>query len=195
MADIVVKKLINPGDLVPVTFKDNSDGTYSELVSNAVTVNVTLPIKVKKTVVPTIVAAAYASGDVIGTNNPITIADAAGSAGGTGLIKSCTVCDKAGQNVALDVLLFDASPAGSTFTDNAALNLVAADGLKCIGVIHFATTDWVASAAAGVATKGNIDLGFDLPSGADLFAVVVSRGAPTYASASDLQVILVIDQN
>lgn len=194
MADIVVDKLINPGNLVPVTFKDNSDGTYSELVSNSVTVNVTLPVKVLKTAVPTIVAAAYATGDVIGTNNPITISNAAGSAGGTGLIKSCTIADKAGQNVALDILLFNANPSGSTFTDNAAFDLVAADALKCIGVIHFATTDWVASAHAGVATKSNIDLSFDLPSGTDIFAVIVSRGAPTYASASDLQISLLIDQ-
>lgn len=145
------------------------------------------------TVVPTINPAAYAANDVIGTDAPHAIAGATRIAAGSGVIRSAVLADKTLQSTDIDVLLFGANPASSTFTDNTAIAVHADDIAKLVGILSFAT--WEQFAANQISQLHDIGLHFKLAAGSTLYAVFVTRGAPTYASVSDLALTLEIEQN
>ncbi len=137
-------------------------------------------------VTPTVEAGAYAAGDVIG--GKMTFANAVrtsnGAAGGTGLIQSITVATKATTTSAqIDVLLFNADPSASTFTENGAIAVNATDMANLIGVVH--VTDWTSCGTPSVGFGGSLAIPFSL-AGTSLYAVMVTRGAITPASTSDL---------
>jgi hypothetical protein len=131
---------------------------------------------------PTVSTTAYASGDVIGTK--MTLANFVRAAAGSGVLQSVVVNSKSAQTLAVDVLIFSADPSASTFTDNAALAINAADFDKLIGVVHL--TDWTNLGTPSVAQQHGIGMGFKIPSGTSGYAVLVARGAITLASTSDL---------
>lgn len=147
------------------------------------------------TVVPDIIAAAYASGDVIGT--PQVVTNAVLSQGGTGKLTSLMIADKANAKVALDILFFDSAPATSIGADNAAYALADADTPKLLGRVAIAGADYVSSGTANAeATIKNIGLILQAASGSkNIYMAVICRGAPTYASVSDLQIRLGIEQD
>lgn len=126
------------------------------------------------------VAGAYIAGDYIGMSSvPMTFANALRLPGGSGIVYSCVLIDRALQSKGLELWLFD-----STVTppaDNAAWTITDADAAKCIGVISLDT--YFASAANSITEAANIGLAFELPAGSvNLFGCLVSRGTPTYAS-------------
>lgn len=139
---------------------------------------------------------AYASGDVIGTK--LTLASAVRVSGGTGRLMAVTVSNLASVAsgaIPLRLWLFDADPSGSTFTDNAALNIVDADLPKVIGVVTLPTGSFTATAGE-VWSVGNLWQDFKLASGTSLFAVLESRGAvAANAGVSDWQVTVVLEQD
>jgi hypothetical protein len=138
-------------------------------------------------VTPVVSTTAYATGDVIGSK--LTLANAARIAGGAGIIQSVTLHCKSAQTGAVDLLLFAADPSASTFTDNGALAVNAADFDKLIGVVHI--TDWTSlGAAISIAQAQAIGMPFDLPAGTSLYAVMVARSTPTLASTSDLKLVV-----
>ena len=104
------------------------------------------------------------------------------------------ITDKAQQNSAIDLLLFN-----QLFTATAnksAIAINSADMQNCFGVLSF-TTGMYANLAAStnsVATySGVLPLGYDLSAQTTTIAIygqLVCRGTPTYASASDIQVAL-----
>jgi hypothetical protein len=132
---------------------------------------------------PTVSTSAYASGDVIGSK--MTLTGMARVAGGAGIVQSIILNSKSAQTGAVDLLLFSADPSSSTFTDNAALSVNAADFDKLIGVAHI--TDWTNLGTPSVAQWHTGNLAFDLASGTTLYAVLVARSTPTLASTSDLK--------
>ena len=136
---------------------------------------------------------AYAAGDAVGTL--LSFADAVRVVGGSGVIEAVIVADKAKQSAAMDLLLFDANPGGTTVTDNAALTVADADLVKCIGVIPITAEDYHAIADNSVASLRNLGAAFKVAAGTTLYGVLVARGTPTYAGASDLVVRLAISQN
>jgi len=143
---------------------------------------------------PTIVPAAYHTGDLIGTL--LTFADAAREPGGTGTICSVELADKANQGVKLELALFTTTLTGTTLTDNSAFDPADADLLTKIGSIIIDTYEYNAYSDNSSATKSQLLLAYKCVFGsADIYGVLVSRGAPTYASASDLQVSLGFLQN
>lgn len=151
-------------------------------------------VRASISVTPTIqTAGAYTTGYCLGSK--LTIASATRIAAGSGTIQSISLADKAKQSIAADVILFDSDPSGSTFTDNAAATVVDADLLKILGFVSLVAGDYVAFADNSVAMKANLNIGFKLASGSSLYAVLVTRGAPTYVSVSDLVLKVAIQQD
>lgn len=134
---------------------------------------------------PTITASsAYASGQVIGTK--MTLANLARVSGKSGVIQTVSLFCKSAQTAAVDVLIFNADPSSTTFTDKTALALAAADYDKLIGVAH--VTDWTSLGTPSLGQAAGVGLAFKLGSGlTDGYAVLVSRGTPTFASTSDIK--------
>lgn len=142
--------------------------------------------------VPGVVAAAYATGDLIGTK--ITLAEATQEAR-TGVIMSVVLVDQAKQNAAVDVIFFGADPSATTFTDNGALDMADADALNICGGVKIAATDYFDFADNSFANPAAKAIVFKLALGQTLFAALVSRGSPTYVAASDLQLSVGILQD
>lgn len=131
----------------------------------------------------TVQAAAYAAGDVIG--GKITIPGAVARDGGSGLLKSVLLCSKADLTVNMDLVLFSADPAASTFTENGPVAIDVTDVAKVLGVISLATRfDLGTPVVVGAA---NLDM--IVQSGAltrNLFACLIARGAYTPAATADV---------
>jgi len=141
---------------------------------------------------PTITASAYATGDLIGsaaveftgavpgdTNNSETLG---------GLLQSVIVTDLGKQSSSLDIVFFDVNPSNTTFTENSAFDPHDTDILNIVGTV--AITDWKAFNDNSQGQAFNLAMPFILDSGNILYAAVVSRGAPTYASTTDLTIRL-----
>lgn len=141
-----------------------------------------------KTVDLTVTASsAYSAGNSVG--GKITLEDLALPA----VIKSgdpfnlaitdVVLLDKAAQAVPYDLLFFDSDLDGMV-TDKAAFAVHAADLPKSLG--HLSLAGLVnLGANGGIVTLSNIYKRLTLP-GRTAYAVLVTRGAPTYASASDV---------
>lgn len=150
---------------------------------------------------PTLVAAAYASGDVMGTA-VIQIQNLLDDPGGSALIDSLGLQSKISTVPDLEVHFFCASV--SPGADNAAFTLSAADLAKWVGMVKLtASTDQSGTVSGGVvAMKSNIKQMITSKQvspttgvrNRDIFAVVVARGAFTAVSASDLTFLLGVEQ-
>jgi len=140
----------------------------------------------------TSVAGAYASGDAVGTK--ITFDNAPRS----GVIHAISVTDLDKQSLALDIIFFRKNPAATTFTDNTALDVADADLLYIIGHVALVAGDYAALVDSSFATKYALGLPFRLEGpreGLALYACAVTRGTPTYATASALQLTVHILQD
>lgn len=137
--------------------------------------------------------AAYASGDLIGDQSPITLA-AARYSGGSGIIYSVTIKDLSKQNAALKIVIFDSNPSNTTFTDNAALDINDADIDKIIGWIDVASSDYISFSDNSVATVKGINLPFVASGSVNLYFCIISNGTPTYV-ADELSVAFGISQD
>lgn len=131
---------------------------------------------------PTVTAAAYAAGNVIG--GKFTLPNAARLAAGAGLIQAATLLSKTATTAAIDMVIFSADPSTSTLTDKANPVIAAADLDKIVGVIHL--TDWSAIGTISVAQNVAVGLPFRLPAGTSLYAVLIARAAITPGSTADL---------
>lgn len=145
---------------------------------------------------PTLDTNAYATGDRMGSITEVT--DFWRNVGGVNILKSIAILDTAKQKVAFDIFFFNSQPTVAS-ADNAAIDISDAEMAKCIGHVSIATTDYCTDLAANsFATKSDINLvlkGAAPTTGAvkHLYAVLVSRGAPTY-TASALTIQLGVEQ-
>lgn len=133
---------------------------------------------------PTIYAGGYTTGMDIG--GKITIANAVTSTGGTGIINSIVLTDKAKQNLPVDVVFFSSDPSSTTITDDFTLTVADADLVNIIGSIPVSSLDYINFADNSVATVKNQGLSFSSTT-TTIYAAVVARGSATYASTSDLR--------
>lgn len=109
----------------------------------------------------------------------------------SGIIETVVLLDQANQSAALDLVLFSADPAGTTFTNNASLDINDTDALKIIGVIRFAASDYGSFADNAVATLRGV--GFAYVSEGPLYGAFLSNGAtPTYVATTDLQLTIYV---
>jgi len=134
-------------------------------------------------------AALYASGDLIANKISLVAAvegdaDQRGPVGG--LIQSVIITDLGAQSAALDVVFFDTDPTSTTFTLNAAFDVDDLDLVNIVGVAQVTTYAAFSDNSVGQALQ--LAIPFVLPSGNTLYAAIVSRGTPTYASTSDLTI-------
>lgn len=139
-------------------------------------------------------ATPYSSGDVIGALNEVTNAVETNKEGS--LLKSILVLDKANQKSAIDLVFFNSTLANSPGADNAAYALHDDDVTKLLGRISIAGADYISSSTTNAeATIKNIDLLLQAAAGtSSIYMLVVSRGTPTYGSASDLIIKLGVEQ-
>ena len=131
---------------------------------------------------PTVTAGAYAAGDAVG--GLLTFANAGRASTLGGVIKDLLILDDAGQDVELELWLFNA-----TFTamaDNAAWAPSEADLRKLVGIISTADGAWFAAGTPSVA-RVEASQRYDLV-GTSLFGQLVTRGTPTFAATDDVTV-------
>ena len=141
---------------------------------------------------PAVDTAIYASGDLIGTM--LTFKNVTRTAGRGGEIIDAILTDLAKQSAVIDLILFDADPTNTTFTDQAAFDSADADMPKAIGAIEFLT--YYGLNDNSFASETAIGMGF-LPANAaptTIYGALVSRGTPTFAAATDVTVRLKIKQ-
>lgn len=141
---------------------------------------VVTPSAVHFTVTPTITAGAYTSGQVVG--GLISITGAARVSGGTGTIQTIALGVKTALTAPYDVIFFDTQPTNSTFTDNAALAVNVADLPFYIGAAQCSNLFSLGTPQSLQATA--LQMPYDLNTGTTLYAVIVIRGAQTFASTS-----------
>lgn len=146
-------------------------------------------------------AALYATGDLVGEK--LTFANAVPVSGGSCYVRGATIRDQAFNppgNSAYDLVIFNSDPTGTTFTDNAPLDIADADMAKILtvirfggvgGVDHFPFVDNVINVAA-TDQLGDLLIASGSTS---LFGAVVARAAPTYAAITDVFVALLLEQN
>lgn len=140
---------------------------------------------------PTVTSgSAYASGDVIG--GKLTFANAVDAVDGCGVLSSVRIACKSVQTAGLKLYLFSGDPSNTTWTDDAAAAIDAADIPALIGVYSL-TPD----SGLGTHTLYKTDAigeAFKVPSGTSLFGVLITTGAPNFASTSDITVALTISK-
>ena len=131
---------------------------------------------------PAVTAGAYLAGDTVG--GLLTFALAARVAGGGGAVLSALMVDDAGQDVALELWLFNQT--FGAVADNAPWAPAEADLENLIGVIYSTAGAW---AAAGTPSVNSIEtsIRYDL-TGTSMFGQLVTRGTPTFAAVDDVTV-------
>jgi len=140
------------------------------------------------TITPTIDTNAYGNGDVVGGLLTFPLAFPTTL---SGILEGVTVRDKQAANIQLDLVLFSDQPTASTTTDQGAPSIHANDVNKIVGVINIATADYTTINGKSVATKR--DLGLPINSaGRNLYALLISRGTPTYTAASNLSLTIAV---
>lgn len=122
---------------------------------------------------PTVTAGAYTADDVFGVK--MTLANAARVSGGGGIITSVALFDEGpnGEADSIDVFIFRDDPSSSTFSDNAALAIVDADGPKIVACVQL---DQIYDTGDGKFLLAN---GLNIPyvcAATSLYAVAVHRG-------------------
>lgn len=139
------------------------------------------------------VAGAYSIGDVIGAK--ITFANVFTRVSRSAKLNQVLVHDKDNQRIVSDLVLFDEDPTATTFTDNSALAVAAADLTKVIAVIPVPAANYEAFSANAVACVQVTNLGLTRAvEGMDLYGCFVARGTPTY-TAGNLSISLVIERD
>lgn len=142
----------------------------------------------KRTVTITPVISAtpdYASGDCIGV--PINIGDFDCVSGRAVELVSVEVRDLAAQGPAFTMYFFNGEPSGGTYTDNAAVNMNAADFAKFVGsytvaAANYTTATYKFFSAPNIRQQLRVDT--------NLWVVIVAGGAYNAGTTADLTIIL-----
>lgn len=134
----------------------------------------------------TVQAAAYASGDVIG--GLIEVVGAGGTIGDAITLQDVVLAARTEITGAVDLVIFDREPTGSTFTENAAYSLAAADAVKVRKVIVL--TSWSDHGTPNTLQTDNLTIPMVLDTNETSFwAVIVARAAITFAGTGDLTAV------
>lgn len=165
-----------------LTERSGTDGDYTPLATDKYG---RVQIMTRTTIVPvtpTITAGAYAANDQVGELQ--TIANAVIANQQSGVLAAITVVDKAKQNAALTVLLFNAMPT-LVSADNDPIDIADSQiGPTYMGHVNISTGDYATLANNSVACA---ECSVPIDCGATSFyALVFTTGTPTYAATSDL---------
>lgn len=141
----------------------------------------------RKTVAVTPVVSAtpdYSDGDNIG--GLMTVAAIVSADGAGGMLSHVLAVSKAAISVAIDLLIFNANPTGSTFTDNEAAVVAAADLPKLIGKTTLAGDGWVSLSGAQILQTLAPQVPISGNAADDIFVAMIARGTVNLGSTSDL---------
>jgi len=176
-------------------YTGNTSNTDSAAMRSALNdicagLSATIAITVAQTVTA---SSAYTAGNAVGGlitfSNAARASGAAGTPGTGGLVQSVVVSSKTAQSSQMDLILFNANPSGSTCTDKTAVDVVAADFDKIVGIAH--VTDWTALGSTRSAGQAqSLAMPYALVSATALYGCLVTRGTPTFGSTSDITVSL-----
>jgi hypothetical protein len=144
---------------------------------------------VQITVSPTVTVAAYSSGQCVG--GLLTFSGAARSGGpGSSLAQSAVISDVSGQDANIDLIVFNANPTGSTFTDHATCTVANADLAKIAGTMTITDCHLLGSTAPGMCQAQQQAIPVALGSGnTTAYGVMISRGTPTYTASTNIKVV------
>jgi hypothetical protein len=132
----------------------------------------------------------YASGDLIGAK--LTLSNFF-QFNNVATLQGVVLVDQAKQSAALDIIFFGANPSGTTFTDNAALDVADADMSKILGAVNVLSANYYALNDNSIAVVKDINLKLK-GTASTVYACLVSRGTPTYAASTDLVLSLLVDR-
>ena len=139
---------------------------------------------------PTVVTDAYTAADAVG--GLLTFANAARVTGGGGVIQSVIFLDDAGQDVDLELWLFD-----QTFTaiaDADEFDISQADMRNLVAIVPSADGAWYATGTESACPVQKVAAPYNCL-GTSLFGQLVTRGTPTFAAADDVTVIIQLMQD
>lgn len=140
---------------------------------------------------PTISAAAYASGNLVGGR--LTFSNPVRAAGLTGLITQVMVVDLDAAGQPLELVIFNTNPSGTTFTDRAAFD--PADG----DMTYIAGSAYVSSFSAfsdnGIGQAQNLAIPIVPGNPLYIYGALVARGAFTPTAVTNIQICLGIVQD
>ena len=176
------------GDYAPIQV-DANGGLYVSAAAGTNNIGLVSTSGVTITQTPTVTAGAYSAGDNVG--GLLTFASAAQVTGGGGVIKDVLIVDDAGQDVVLELWLFD-----TTFTagaDNAAWAPTEAELHTLITVISTSDGTWIAGGTPSVCPI-EVARRYDC-TGTSLFGRLVTRGTPTFAATDDVTVRVMLLQD
>lgn len=128
-------------------------------------------------------ASAYEAGDAVG--GKITITNAMRTSGGTGILQSIHLVDKANQKAAMELLIFDSDPSAATITDDTAF-AYSTDISKQIARISIAASDYTTINSIATVNLGGLSKVLKASGSVNLYAALVTTGTPTYVSTSDI---------
>ncbi len=178
-------------------FADAGLGGYTAVVdpanptrSLAPAVDGSMPVSSRSTVTtntPTVsTTPAYTAGDVVGGKQ--TFASVFRTGVGSGILQSLSIIDKSSQAAGMVLTFFSADPSASTFTDNAAFAINAADMAKVVAQVVVPNTAYNPS-LGGIQFAQVAGIGKVLAmaaAGTTLYMVAYTTGTPTYGSTSAL---------
>lgn len=125
----------------------------------------------------------YASGRLLG--GKLTIPNMARSAGATGTINSVILDFQDAQTGTFDLYLFDSDPTNTTFTDNLAFSIAAADINKVFRVVHIADCPAAAGTVSSCQANG-IGQNFATTATTNIYGALVTRSSPVFGVANDI---------
>lgn len=132
---------------------------------------------------------AYASGDLIGTKMTF----------GSGIqeltqpfVSAVGLTDLDKQSAAMTLILFDGDPSGTTFTDNAVLDIADADLPKVIGTFAIAAAGYAAFNDSSYFFSGTASKVPLAMRGSTLYGCLLSGGTPTYTSTTAITLQLFV---
>jgi hypothetical protein len=143
--------------------------------------------------VPTVDTSAYADGDAIGDNYKSLALFRANI--GSGVIQTvCLTCDGTAPAADFDIVLFRAAPSSSTLDDNDAAVFSDANAASIGATITVPSADWLSfGTGRNVQTINNLgqviqNTDPDNDFSYLVYAVLLARGAITFAAADDLRI-------
>lgn len=156
------------------------------------------------TIRPTVAVQAtpdYSDGDSIGPL--LNLGNVARQIGGTGIITRLQLRSAINITVQMFAHIFDSNPSASTFTDNAAMVINAADKSKILKTIAIAAADWVAPKGVNpwytvelVGTGATLPyLYYDVVAGRSLYVALEADGTINFGATDDLSMILSAENN
>lgn len=146
---------------------------------------------------PAVTASAYSTGQVMG--GILTFLNILRMPGGSGMVFAALMTTKTAFAGPADLLLFSKLPTG-TYTDQAALNLSAADAANLLGILHLSDLTaggaTVAALIQGSLTQQPIPVyNNEVVPTQNLYGVLVVRAAVTPTATTDMNIKLTVDQN